>query len=210
MRIAAVVLASLFVLGACSDDDSTGATPGNGNGNGTDPPVDAASCTSGCADKASACGAGASADLCDAICGSGLTASQLACLQSTDCEELARTEDFAELCPPKPSGGTTDPPATSGGAEGDACTCGESGSSYAECTGTDVCSPGLTCVSNSPPTGTCRARCCSSKAECADALGKQGDCSDGLTCDGCLGGIECVGDTCTCIGGTVPSVGYCQ
>jgi hypothetical protein len=218
-----LALATLLVW-ACSDSSSSGGTGNASSSSGkTDPVVDMAECTTQCEQKATGCQAPANVaqQRCASVCGGSVTQSQVSCLMSTSCEDLAELNDNASLesvCPKSGSSGGTSGTSGSGspGAFGDACKCkadSSEGASELECAGTDICSPGLFCVgtrTQGVDDGKCRGpMCCTSKEDCAEKLGKQSNCASGQKCACSRGDLECVGDKCTCAGGVEASRGLC-
>lgn len=192
---------------ACS---STTTSTTNGNGSGTPP-----DCNARCSAKAETCGAPATgaAEQCSTICPKVTSAAQLSCLESSPCAELIRSFSGGGAVCGIGSGTGTDG-GTGTVKVGDPCKCAPDSSSGAgefQCKGTNICDGTMYCVGNrvaGVDNGKCRPRCCDSTTSCGAALGKQGSCGAGQVCQ-CFQGNECVGSSCTCIGGTTPAIAFC-
>lgn len=174
-------------------------------------------CLARCTSKAQTCGAPANraAEACASLCPRVTSATQLTCLESSSCMQLTAVFDnTGTVC-----GIGNGPPAADAGVVpgfGDKCTCagtgGASGSKF-ECSGTNICSSGLSCVGQTfggVSQGTCRGPvCCSGAADCATVLGKRGPCDANQKCVCPFGDLECVGTACTCAEGVPATRGLC-
>lgn len=213
----ALAVACSSTTGSGTETDSGTSTPA------ADPVVQTDDCVQRCAAKATECGAPASVsgEQCKQLCATSHTESQLACLATKSCAELSAIDSAAEFdaackkASPAPSSTTTS--TGSPGKFGDACKCkpdSESGANEFECSGTGICSPGLSCVGSRTQgvdQGTCVGPvCCTSESDCAAKLGTQSNCATGQQCTCPRGDLECVGTKCTCVGGYKGTRGLCH
>jgi hypothetical protein len=202
MKVSCVAVGWIVVLSACSG------SPERADG-GAGLPV--ADCEDRCEAAAIPCGApeARALEACQSLCPDVKTAAQLACIEGSSCSELtAAFNKTGSVC-----GIGSTPKA---GKFGDACKCQPdttSGGGEFECSGTNICEPGLTCVgtrTQGVDSGRCRGpKCCGSVEECATAIGKQASCASNQVCSCSRGDYECVGDDCTCSGGVKASRGLC-
>lgn len=213
------LLACTALVLACSSssdgaDDDSDADDDDSSASGGTAQVSTADCKSRCAARTRECDVpSAQAETaCANLCGGSLSKGALECIEDLPC---AAGEDEVQDCvdehPPGSSssgGATSSSGGSQDGKEGDACTCA-AGSGEWECSGTGICSDGLVCQGSGSDPGTCVEVCCTSKDECAPKIGQEGGCGSGQVCS-CRAGYECVGDECTCPGGTEASRGYCQ
>lgn len=220
------LLAALAVAAPACGDDGDGSTTANTDANTSNPntsnpntsnpgsdsdsgTVPEADCESRCTMRATTCMVpeGDIPALCDGLCGGSLTDAALVCIEALPC--TAGTDEVDACVNDNPPGG--DPTTGSGGegAFGDDCSC-DSNSGEWQCSGTDICSEGLTCVGSGMGPGTCVGpTCCEGESDCAAKLGTQSNCGSGQKCACERGDLECVGEECTCSGGVVPSSGLC-
>jgi hypothetical protein len=199
LRLASTLAAFMTFAPGCGDDGSdsgndTDAADSNDNGGGSSPSGGSgaapADCATRCADKVAECQAppDVAAAQCQAVCGSGLSESELDCIEGSSCEELAESVESGVLpCGIGDGGGET---TGGGGGEtsgngsgngsganasiGDACSCPSSSDDYASCSGTDGPCGELTCF----------------------VFGGEGICSVPCMPDG-NGGDDCPSGTCT-------------
>ncbi len=212
---------TVLAIACSSTDTTTDADSGTSTTPTSDPVVRTDDCEQRCGSKATECGAPASAsgEQCKTLCATPHTESQLTCLSAKSCSELAALDsaaDFDAACKktsPAPSSTSTSSP----GKFGDPCKCkpdSESGANEFECSGTGICSIGLSCVGSRTQgvdRGTCVGPvCCSSESDCAAKLGTQSNCATGQQCTCPRGDLECVGAKCTCVGGFKGTRGLCH
>lgn len=214
---------TLLAIACSSTPDTTTDTDAGTSAPTSDPVVQTDNCVQRCGAKATECGAPASVsgEQCKQLCSTPHTESQLTCLSAKSCTELAALDsaaDFDAACKkasPVPSSTSTS--TSSPGKFGDPCKCkpdSESGASEFECSGTGICSTGLSCVGSRTQgvdRGTCVGPvCCSSESDCAAKLGTQSNCATGQQCTCPRGDLECVGTKCTCVGGYKGTRGLCH
>ena len=92
MRVFVVSICLLVAAVAigCGDDDDDDSNGAGGNGGGGTGGVPALNCSNRCANRLSLCGAPASntAALCNPVCAQTPTEEEVACMETTDCNEL--------------------------------------------------------------------------------------------------------------------------
>lgn len=208
---------------ACSSATDTPSDKDSGTSTApSDPIVQTDDCVKRCGSKATECGAPASVSdgQCKQLCATAHTESQLTCLSAKSCSQLAAIDSAAEFdaaCKRSSASSPSPSSPSSPGKFGDSCKCSpdsESGANEFECSGTDICSPGLSCIGSriqGVDRGTCVGPvCCSSESDCAAKLGTQSNCATGQQCFCPRGDLQCVGTQCTCAGGFKGTRGLCR
>lgn len=201
-RLCLVPLALLSLAFGCSDSASTSPDAASST------PAD---CSTRCTAKAQTCGAPATqaTQACATLCPKVTSGAQLTCLEGSSCADLTKVFQSTGTVCGIGSGTPT------GGAFGASCKCDpdtQSGGGEIMCSGTGICETGLSCIgtrTQGVDHGTCRGPVCCTGAQCNTVLGTQGNCGTGQKCKCERGDLECVGDSCTCVGGTPATKGLC-
>lgn len=158
--------ACVDVTEADDDEDASG-TGSSGNTGSTGSGSPAVNCEDRCSAKSQACGLSAaeSAQICPDVCNSGLTESQLNCLEAASCADLSQYQSLqqaaAALCGSTGSGNM--------GGQGtlyDSCQCEEGGNVWASCVDQNNGCGSLTCIEVAGDPGFCSKEC-AGDADCS-------------------------------------------
>lgn len=158
--------ACVDVTEADDDEDASG-TGSSGNTGSTGSGSPAVNCEDRCSAKSQACGLSAaeSAQICPDVCNSGLTESQLNCLEAASCADLSQHQSLqqaaAALCGSTGSGNM--------GSQGtlyDSCQCEEGGNVWDSCVDQNNGCGSLTCIEVAGDPGFCSKEC-AGDADCS-------------------------------------------